>query len=82
MLIVLLPSPWVPASELPAMAYTTGIKTAWRHCYLSGHRAAECDRACGPIYPRPEETHLQEKLDYLQATRQNLFSDSDAGLVF
>jgi hypothetical protein len=27
-----------------------------------------------PIYPHPEQTHLQEKLEYLKKTRQNLYS--------
>jgi len=53
-------------------------KAAWRNCYLGGHSMADCDRAFGGVYPLPERTHLQEKLDYLQATGQNLFSDRAA----
>jgi hypothetical protein len=28
----------------------------------------------GPLYPAPALTHLQDKLDYLRRTRQNLFA--------
>ena len=52
------------------------LKSGWRACYLSGHPADTCDDENGPIYPLPEATHLQQKLDYLRATRQNLFADS------
>jgi hypothetical protein len=37
------------------------------------------DHANGAIHPEPDATHLQQKLDYLRATRQNLFSDTNPG---
>ncbi|MEI9974205.1 MAG: hypothetical protein WDO73_20440 [Ignavibacteriota bacterium] len=52
------------------------MKSGWRACYLSGKAADDCDDQNGAIYPEPDRTHLQEKLDYLKATRQNLFSDA------
>lgn len=52
------------------------LKSGWRECYLSGKPADDCDDENGAIYPDPDETHLQEKLDYLRVTRQNLFCDA------
>jgi hypothetical protein len=60
------------------MAALFELKTGWRTCYLSGRPADDCDNENGAIYPYPERTHLQRKLDYLRATRQNLFSDAPA----
>jgi hypothetical protein len=78
LLIALLPSLRVAPSDAAGMEYNRGAKAGWRSCYLSGHKIADCDRVYPPIYPWPERTHLREKLDYLQATEQNLFSDSHA----
>jgi len=76
LLIALLPSLRVSARDTMAMQYNAAMKNGWRSCYLSGHKIAECDQAFAPIYPTPEGTHLQEKLDYLQANGLNLFSNS------
>jgi hypothetical protein len=54
------------------------IKLRWKTCYLQTEDIKHCDQVAGPgIYPEPtENAHLQEKLQYLKKTRQNLYSDS------
>src|ERR1017187_5061756 len=76
LLISLLPSLVVSPSDTRGMQMFSSRKAAWRTCYLGGHDIADCDRAFGAVHPLPDTTHLKEKLDYLQATEQNLFSDS------
>jgi hypothetical protein len=73
--VLLIPSLFVTAGDRQDMSDLFNLKTGWRACYLSGKPADECDDANGAIHPDPDRTHLQEKLDYLRATRQNLFSD-------
>jgi len=52
-------------------------KRVWRECYLARHDIYECDALTNfQIYPRPEETHLQEKLDFLERNHLNLFDNS------
>jgi hypothetical protein len=52
------------------------IKQAWRDCYLTVHDIARCDeRAGGPTHPNAEAVQLQQKLDWLEARRFNLFQD-------
>jgi len=49
-------------------------KQRWRECYLSMHDIDACDAWAGhPVYPRPEATRLQQKLDWLEARRYSLF---------
>ena len=51
-------------------------KREWRSCYVATRSIAGCDRAAGfAIYPHPEKTGLQAKLDYLERHRLNLFAD-------
>jgi hypothetical protein len=73
------------ASILPAslhvdqgdMAYFRDIRQRWKACYLQTEDIKNCDRVAGfPIFPYAERTHLQEKLEYLKRTRQNLYLDS------
>lgn len=53
------------------------IKATWRNCYLSTENIGRCNEAVGsPIYPTPERTHLQAKLEYLKQAKQNLYSNS------
>ena len=53
-------------------------KARWRSCYLRTESIQECDRETGfTIYPRPEATHLREKLQFLKQTHQNLYADTD-----
>ena len=51
-------------------------KQAWKTCYLTLGDIDECNQY-PRVYPwEPERTRLQEKLDFLKRTRQNLFADS------
>lgn len=74
--VILIPSLFITAPDAEDMAALHKLKADWRECYLSGRAADDCDDDNGAIHPDPERTHLQQKLDYLRATRQNLFSDS------
>lgn len=60
------------------IGYFPHIKWRWKRCYLMTEDANLCSQAVGfPIYTHaPEGVHLQEKLDYLKETRQNLYADS------
>lgn len=52
-------------------------KRAWRECYLGRHDIDECTALTGfQIYPDPEKTHSQEKLDFLERNHLNLYDDS------
>ncbi len=52
-------------------------RRAWRECYLAQQDIRECDaRTHFQIYPQPEATRLQEKLDFLERNRLNLYADS------
>ena len=49
---------------------------AWRECYLRRESVEECDAITGSkIYPSPEATHLQEKLQFLKQKHLNLYAD-------
>ena len=74
--VLLLPTLFVTPADANGMATFSKLKSGWRTCYLSGKSPDMCDDEDGAIYPWPERTHLQEKLDYLRATHQNLFSDA------
>ena len=53
-------------------------KQRWSECYLSMHDIYACDAWAGhPVYPWPEATRLQQKLDWLEARRYSLFQNSD-----
>lgn len=60
------------------MNFPRDVKLRWKTCYLQTEDIKHCDQVAGPgIYPEPtENAHLQEKLQYLKKTRQNLYSDS------
>ncbi|MBJ6764313.1 hypothetical protein JGU66_26350 [Myxococcaceae bacterium JPH2] len=56
-----------------ARAYSSG-KRHWRDCYLREHDIARCDRETGfSVYPDPSWTHLQAKLDWLEARGLSFF---------
>ncbi len=58
------------------MMYWHDIKATWKSCYLATGDLKECNKVSF-VYPlAPESTRLQEKLDFLKRTRQNLFADS------
>jgi len=74
--VLLAPSLSITQRDRQDMSDLFKLKSGWRACYLSGKPADDCDEENGAIHPDPDRTHLQEKLDYLRATRQNLFSDA------
>ena len=74
--VLLIPSLFMTAKDSHDMLELYVTKSGWRACYLAGNSIEECDDRDQPIYPDPAKTHMQEKLDYLRATRQNLFVDS------
>jgi hypothetical protein len=50
------------------------FKQRWRDCYLSTHDIDACDTLAGhAVYPRPQATRLQQKLDWLEARGFSLF---------
>jgi hypothetical protein len=52
-------------------------KRVWRECYLARHDIYECNVLTHfQIHPHPEETHLQEKLDFLERNHLNLYDGS------
>ena len=54
-------------------------KQRWSDCYRAMHDIDACDAWAGhPVYPQPEATRLQQKLDWLEARRYSLFQNSDA----
>jgi hypothetical protein len=60
-----------------AEAYFT-FKSRWRNCYLTRHDISMCDSFAGhAVYPpfQAEATHLQQKLDFLEARGFSLFLD-------
>jgi hypothetical protein len=63
---------------LREMKVPRDTKLRWKTCYLQTEDIKQCNQIAGlEIYPEPTEvTHLQEKLQYLKKTRQNLYSDS------
>lgn len=69
------------AKELPRISTNEAAayykyKQRWRDCYLAKHDIDVCDAWAGhKVYPSPEATHLQEKLDWLEARRYSLFQD-------
>jgi hypothetical protein len=61
----------------PALAYFPDIKQRWRTCYLQVEDAKKCDQVVGfPYTHTPEGAHIEEKLQYLKQTRQNLYSNT------
>jgi hypothetical protein len=57
------------------MMMLSDIKNGWRKCYLTLGDLQRCNKYAR-VYPwDPEKTRLQEKLDFLKKTHQNLFSD-------
>ena len=63
-------------SETLVVSRTSDGKRAWRDCYLARHDIRQCDASTDfQVYPHPEATHMQEKLDFLEQNRLNLYSD-------
>jgi len=52
-------------------------KQRWSDCYLAMHDIDACNARAGhPVYPEPDATRLQQKLDWLEARRYSLFQGS------
>jgi hypothetical protein len=52
------------------------VKKTWASCYIKLESIEECNKMAGNvIYPLPEATHMQEKLDFLKEKKYNLFSE-------
>lgn len=74
--LMLLPTAEPDPHLYNGMAAFRNVKQEWTNCYLALGDIGECNRYAR-VYPwEPERTHLQEKLDFLRQTRQNLFADS------
>jgi len=60
-----------------AMAHFRDLKQQWKTCYLATEDVQQCNQLVGAsVYIHsPEQTHLQEKLQFLKQTRQNLYAD-------
>jgi hypothetical protein len=69
-----------PQDYLAMTEYSTA-KQAWRHCYLTTHDLRGCTNSTGfYVIPRlnpsfMDETHLQQKLDFLERNHLNLYSE-------
>jgi len=64
-------------SRNEAVAYLK-YKQRWHDCYLAMPDIDVCDDWAGhPVYPSPEATGLQQKLDWLEERRYSLFQDRD-----
>jgi hypothetical protein len=49
-------------------------KRAWEACYLRAHDVAYCDETTRfPVYPRPDQTRLRQKLEFLEEHRLSFF---------
>jgi hypothetical protein len=61
-----------------AMKDTRDAKQRWKACYVQIEDIKKCDQIAGfPVFfQAPERTRLQEKLQYLKRTRQNLYLDA------
>lgn len=77
LLFVLLALLLIPGHiHLPSSAaFYANRKTAWADCYQRSENIGACDaQTAFKIYPYPERTHLQQKLEYLKKNKLNLFA--------
>jgi len=59
------------------MSWYHDYKTKWKETYLEHEDISLSDGISGiQIYPRPEHTHLKEKLNYLKENKLNLYLDN------
>lgn len=72
-IVALLATVPIRAQERNGMRWAFTVKRTWRQCYLQGGTIPECDALAGyKIDPEPAPV-LQQKLDFLKQTHQNLF---------
>jgi hypothetical protein len=56
----------------------SAMKHAWKDCYRATENIHYCDAFSQlQLYPRPEATHLQDKLNYLKQNRLNLYANAE-----
>jgi hypothetical protein len=61
----------------PVLPYFPGIKQRWKTCYLQFEDAKKCDQVVAfPYAHTPDGVNIEEKLQYLKQTRQNLYSET------
>lgn len=61
----------------PVLRYFPDIKQRWRDCYLQLEDGKKCDQLIGfPYTHTPEGVHIEEKLQHLKQTHQNLYSET------
>lgn len=59
------------------MPYFPDIKLRWRSCYLQYEDVKKCDEAVNfPFSRTPLSMHVEEKLQFLKQTHQNLYSEA------
>ena len=67
----------IPRTDRFTMEYYRRLKTDWKACYLQYSNVSVCDRQAGHwLYKDGLDETIKSKLDYLQKTRQNLYSDA------
>ena len=65
---------WIRPPDRAALQWCHRMKQVWARTYLETGSIAEATRRAGyPIYPRPEETHLEMKLQFLRERRLSFF---------
>lgn len=68
--------------ETESVRVVASNKRRWRDCYLRQHDLARCDTETGvPVYPNPEATKLQQKLDWLEARGYSFFQEKQRVLA-
>jgi len=74
---VVLLVPVVARTPIEEAGGFSNAKRRWIDCYVRTGDIRYCDESTGfKIYPAPEQTQLQQKLDYLKAHHLNLFAHS------
>ena len=76
LLVALLSSFHLNYGDWLLMQASSRNKRAWRNCYLARHNIDECNRLANfKVYPFPSQaTQLQQKLDFLERNRLNLYA--------
>jgi len=66
----------IPRNDRFTMEYYRRLKTDWKACYLHYSDISVCDQQTGHwLYKDGLDETIKGKLDYLQKTKQNLYSD-------
>ncbi|MER2564535.1 MAG: hypothetical protein ABTQ32_27650 [Myxococcaceae bacterium] len=69
------------SGETESVRVVAANKRLWRDCYLRHHDLARCDAETAPVYPMPEATQLQQKLDWLEARGYSFFQEKQRVLA-